>query len=157
MDPQLLHLRLNHLPVVGVFWTLPFVLIAALRPGRPALLRAHGLTVLLGVTTLIAYLSGDPAEEKIEHLAGVVESSLEAHEEAAIWAVVLGIAAGVVGLAGVWAAFSRRLSVARGLAWAATLILVIEMGSLIQTATLGGQIHRPELASPSSDQERHPD
>ena len=160
MDPQLLHLRLNHFPVVGVFWTLPFILIAALRPGRPALLRAHALTVLLAVTSVAAYLSGDPAEEKIEHLAGVVESAIEAHEDAALWVGWLGVAVGVVGLAGIWAAYSHRLSWARTLAWAAILIVALETGALLKTATLGGQIHRPELVQPASSdsgQERHPD
>ncbi|HET9233030.1 MAG TPA: hypothetical protein VFP10_02685 [Candidatus Eisenbacteria bacterium] len=157
MDPQLLHLRVNHLPVVGVFWTLPFILIAALRPGRAALLRAHALIVLLGLTSVIAYRTGEPAEEKVEHLAGVVESAIEAHEDAARWVLGLGIAAGVLGLAGLWAAYSRRLSVARALGWVATLVVVLEMGALIQTATLGGRIHRPELVSPGSGLEQDPD
>ena len=87
----------------------------------------------------------------------MVESAIEAHEDAARWVLGLGIAAGVLGLAGFWAAYARRLSVARALSWAATLVVVLEMGALIQTATLGGHIHRPELVSPDAPLERDPD
>ena len=76
MDPQLLHLRLNHLPVVGALWTLAFLVFALFRPSASRAKLALALTVVLAGTVVLAYLTGGPAEEKIEHLAGVVEPSM---------------------------------------------------------------------------------
>jgi hypothetical protein len=155
MDPQLLHLRLNHFPVIGVFWTLPFVIVAVVRPSRPALLRAHGFAVLLALTTSLAYLTGEGAEEKIEHLPGVVENAIEPHQDAALIAFVISLAAGITGLAGFWAVFKNRAGMARSLCWVLTLVIAVEMGALVNTAQRGGLIHRPELDHGKSGEAEH--
>jgi len=158
MDPQLLHLRLNHLPVVSVLWTLPFLIVALVRPTRSALLRAHAFAVVLALTTTLAYLTGDGAAEKIEHLPGVVEGAIEAHEDAALIAFVISLTAGAVGLVGFWAARKNRPGLARKLCWVATLVVAFEMGALFNTAHRGGLIHRPELYhGPASPADHVPD
>ena len=158
MDPQLLHLRLNHLPVVSVLWTLPFLVAALVRPSRTALLRAHAFAVVLTLTTAGAYLTGDGAEEKVEHLPGVVESAIEAHEDAAVIALVISIAAGAIGLVGFWAARTNRLGMAKTLCWIATLVVAFATGALLNTAHRGGLIHRPELYhGPGAATEQVPD
>jgi hypothetical protein len=155
MDPQLLHLRINHFPVVGVFWTLPFLVLALVRSSRTSLIRAHALAVVLCLTTLAAYLTGEPTEEKIEHLPGVMERAIEAHQDAALWALVIGIGAGVAGLLGLLAVFKQRLGPARAALWVATLLVAFEMGALANTAMRGGVIHRPELSHGSAEATEH--
>jgi hypothetical protein len=155
MDPQLLHLRLNHLPVVSVLWTLPFLVAGLVRPTRTALLRAHAFAVILAVTTALAYLTGEGAEEKIEHLPGVVESAIEAHQDAASIALAIGIGAGVVGLMGFWAAYKNRDRLARTLCWVVTVVVALETGALFNTAQRGGLIHRPELSHGSAGATEH--
>ncbi len=155
MDPQLLHLRLNHLPVVSVLWTLPFLIVALVRPTRVALLRAHAFAILLALTTAAAYLTGEGAEEKIEHLPGVVESAIEPHEDAAVITVIISIAAGTLGLIGYWTARTNRLTMAKKLCWLVTLVVAFETGALLNTAHRGGLIHRPELNRPSAGGPEH--
>jgi hypothetical protein len=68
-----LHLLTNHLPVVGsLFATL--VLLSGLL-FKNSSVRRTGLALLAfaALTTLPAYYSGEPAEEKIEDLPGVSE------------------------------------------------------------------------------------
>jgi len=145
MDPQLLHLRLNHLPIVSVLWTLPFLIVALVRPSRTALLRAHAFAIVLALLTTCAYVTGDGAEEKIEHLPGVVESAIEAHQDAALIAFVISLVAGAIGLVGFWAARTNRVPMAKTLCWVVTLVVAFETGALFNTAQRGGLIHRPEL------------
>jgi len=155
MDPQLLHLRLNHLPVVSVLWTLPFLIVALVRPSRTGFLRAHAFVVVLALLTAGAYLTGEGAEEKIEHLPGVVESAIEAHQDAALITFTISIVAGVVGLFGCWAARGNRLGLAKRLCWVAVLVVAFETGALLNTAHRGGLIHRPELYQGSSGATEH--
>ena len=151
----MLHLRLNHLPVVSVLWTLPFLIVALVRPSRTGLLRAHAFVVVLALLTAIAYLTGEGAEEKIEHLPGVVENAIEAHQDAALITVIIGMVAGVVGLIGYWAARSNRLGLAKRLCWGVTVVVAFEAGALMNTAHRGGLIHRPELYHGSAGATEH--
>ena len=47
--------------------------------------------IMVGVSVVPVYFSGEPAEGKIEHLPGVTEKNIHNHEEAAEF---LGIATG---------------------------------------------------------------
>ena len=155
MDPQLLHLRLNYLPIVSVLWTLPFLVVALVRPSRTALLRAHAFAVVLALLTTGAYLTGDGAEEKIEHLPGVVENAIEAHQDAALIAFVISLIAGAMGLLGFWAARVNRVRMAKTLCWVVTIVVAFETGALFNTAHRGGLIHRPELYHGAAGESEH--
>jgi uncharacterized membrane protein len=155
MDPQLLHLRLNHLPVISVLWTLPFLIVALVRPSKIALSRAHAFAIVLAVCTTLAYVTGDGAEEKIEHLPGVVENAIEAHQDAALYAFVIGLIAGAVGLVGFWAARTNRLRMAKTLCWVAAVVVAFATGALFNTAHRGGLIHRPELYHGDTSEPSH--
>jgi hypothetical protein len=143
MDPQQLHLLVNHVPVIGSLWILLVLLAALGRPG-PTLSRvALGLTVLLSLTTVVAHRTGEPAEEKLEHVSGVVEPAIEEHEEIAEKALAAGVATGVAALAGLL--FSRGRPHSR---WplVPSIVLVSVCALLLGiTAHQGGKIHRPEL------------
>jgi uncharacterized membrane protein len=142
VSPQLLHLVVNHVPVIGAVWTLLVLAIAYLRPEVPAVRVALILTVLLAPAAVAAFLTGEPAEGTIEHLPGVVETAIGPHEDMARVALGGAIAAGLAGLWGFW--LLRRRSPRRALLPSLVLVFVtaILMGI---TAHRGGKIHRPEL------------
>ena len=143
MDPQQLHLWVNHIPVAGSFWVLAVLLAAVVRPGVALSRVALGLTVLLSLSVVATYLTGEPAEEKVEHLPGVVEAAIEEHEETAKKALVLGIVAGVGALMGLVLTRSRPES-----RWplVPSIVLVGLCALLLALAAHeGGKIHRPEL------------
>lgn len=139
-----LHLLLNHVPVIGVFFV-AFVLGVALWRRNDAMSRL-GLVMLTGVGVIAAvvYFTGEPAEEAIENLTGIAESVIEAHEEAATAAFIGSSIAGA--LAFVLLAWSRRRELPR---WAVGSMLVIVLGVagvMGWTANLGGQIRHTEIA-----------
>lgn len=45
------------------------------------------------------YLTGEPAEEAVEHLPGVVKDLIEIHEERALIALIVATFGGILGLA----------------------------------------------------------
>ncbi len=92
------HLLTNHVPVVGI----P-IAVAVLGWGiwaRQFLLQRAGLVMLtvLALRTVSVYLTGEPAEEIVEHIPGVSESLIEAHETAALVAFVTVLLVGMVPL-----------------------------------------------------------
>jgi hypothetical protein len=132
--------------VIGSIWTLIVLALALLWPS-PALVRAGlFLTVVVALLAGAAFLTGEPAEEKLETLPGVVEPAMHEHEEAAERALYLSIAAGVLALGTLIGARppGRKAVVGPFLVLAAAALL------LGIAAHEGGKIHRPELASPGS-------
>ena len=147
-----LHLALNHVPVIG----LPIILLLlgwGIVRRIPEVIRASfGLLVLLAIVTLIVQLTGEPAEDLVEGLPGVLESVVERHEEAAVWGTIGMNAVGVAALIGLW-----RLHSGREMGpWYPSAVLVaglIVAGMMGWIANLGGQIRHPEISGMSLPRE----
>jgi uncharacterized membrane protein len=136
-----LHLALNHVPVIGIFFIV-LLLGTAVARGNSDLTRAsYGLIVVVAVIAIAVYFTGEPAEELVEKLPGFSEPLVERHEDAALIATLgmslLGVAA-IVGLV-------RRQ---RGWYSKAVLALSLVVFALMGwTANLGGQIRHTEIRS----------
>jgi len=147
MNDAQLHLLLNHVPVLGVAFAAALTLAAIVRGS--AEMRKAGLWAffLAGIFVLPAYFTGEGAEGVVEHLAGVTDEVIHAHEEAAekalAGALLLGAAALVVLL---HAAKTKTLS-AKACAVVLALALPV-LGLLAYTAHLGGLVRHTELRAP---------
>ncbi|WP_456429017.1 hypothetical protein [Rhodocaloribacter sp.] len=159
MSAAHVHLLLNHVPILGIlFGTL--LLAFALWRKKPELVRLSlGLFVFTGLVAIVVYLTGEGAEELVEHGPGVSESLIEAHEDAALFAF---IAALVLGAASLAALFVRDLQ--QRLAPVVLALAVVTSGLMVWTGAQGGQINHPEIRSdtavisaPGSDTERGAD
>ena len=144
MDATHIHLALNHVPVVGL-GIVSLALIAAMIARSSDLSKfALAMAVLMALLALPVFFTGEPAEERVEHMAGVSESIIEAHEESAelAFGAMMAIGAGaLVLLAWSW----RRpfvLARARPIMLGACLIVTALMG---RAANFGGQIRHPEI------------
>ena len=139
-----IHLLLNHLPVLGAAAAL-LALLTGLAWRRDAAVRA-GCALLAGaaVACVPVYLSGRQAEDAGERLPGVVEESVEAHEEIAGAAFAVTVLAGFA--AGAALARARRAgAVPRRAALASLVLGIMAMVLLARTAHLGGMIRHPEI------------
>ena len=115
-----LHLALNHVPVVGLPIVLLLLAWAILRRSAELLKASFGLMILLAVVTVIVQLTGEPAEELVEGLPGVVESMVETHEESALLGTIGLAVIGVIALFGLW-----RLGTGKVLPqWYSTIVLI---------------------------------
>lgn len=144
MNAAHLHLLLTHVPVLGaVFGTL--LLAYGLWRRQEVLQKASlGVFVLSGLAALAVYLTGEGAEEAVEALGGIPHAVIEAHEEAAVFALVAALILGGLSLGSLLLARYRdRLA-----RW--TVILALAMGVITSgvmgwTANLGGRINHPEI------------
>ena len=144
MNPAHLHLLLNHIPVLGVGFGLALLAWAALRRHDAFARLALVVFVLSAGAAIPTYLSGEPAEEVVEPIAGAIEPWLEPHEDAALVALVLVEALGVLALGALW--FARRQPAVPCRVLLASLVLAFAAaGSLAWTANLGGLIRHTEI------------
>ena len=146
MNPAHLHLMLNHIPVLGTAFGMALLGWAVLRRSEELSRVSLGVLVIVALFAIPAYLTGEPAEEVVEHLAGVNEGAIDAHEDAAKFAFAGVLALGAVALGGLILS-RRRQATAR---WMQILVLVLALlvfAMMVRTANLGGLIRHPELSS----------
>ena len=143
-----LHLLLNHVPVIGTVLGVLLLAVAVARRSDELGKVALWLFALLAGTSVLVFLTGEPAEELVEKLPGFSEALTERHEEAALVATV------VVGLVGLFSlavlAIFRKRPLAR---WATPVALALSLGAagaVGYAANLGGQIRPTEIRAASS-------
>jgi uncharacterized membrane protein len=146
INPAHLHLVLNHFPVLGVLFGTLLLAVGLWR--RNDTIRRTSLVVLLltGVAAGAVYLTGEPAEELIQDTAGVSESRIERHEDAAAVATTGAALLGVAALVLLWR--SRRTgSMPSTLLLATFGLAVLTTVLMAWTANLGGKIRHSEITT----------
>lgn len=138
-----LHLLLNHLPVVGTVLGILLLAVAWARGSAELTRVTLGLFVFLAVAALAVYLTGEPAEEMVEGLAGVSGATVERHEEAALAATLALGAYGLLALASLLR--FRRRAIPRSVAALALALALVPAGAMGFAANLGGQIRHSEI------------
>jgi hypothetical protein len=140
-----IHLAVNHLPVFAALFATAALAAAALIRRSDLRRLGLGLAVFAGLSVLPVYLSGEGAEETVEHRPGVSETLIERHEDAAGWALGAIVAAGAVAALGLGAVRLGREGAARHLTLLSLLVTLVASAALARTAHLGGQIRHDEI------------
>lgn len=149
------HLILNHIPVLGVLFGLLLLAWGMVR-GNESIQRVALATFFVAALVAIpVFLTGEPSEDAVEHLAGTAESAIETHEDAAVLSL---ISVELLGLIAVLSFLRRRAGLSRYVMRAALVTSVVTAGLMARTANLGGKIRHAELrgaaAQPQDDQGR---
>lgn len=155
MNGHYIHLLSNHFPIVLLltgFVVLTYGLLKHIKT-----IKQVGLMILLAASlfTIPTYVSGEGAEEAVEHLAGTSESSIEEHEEGAEFGFAFMEIVGVLSLISLLLSLKdHKYSLwANRITWILGLFTITVLTRVGQT---GGQIRRPELRSNSiSDTTQH--
>lgn len=148
-----LHLLLSHVPVVGTLFALVTFAAAFLFRESVSIRFALWVSAALAVVAVAVYFTGGAAEEAVEKLAGVTESAIDQHEEAAEVTTVAMSLFGALSLAALL--FFRKRPVPR---WVAVsgLVGTVALSALMGwTANLGGQIRHTEIRSVNLQQGDH--
>lgn len=147
MNAAHLHLLLNHIPVLGAIGVTVMFLIATIRRDSSLARLTFAFSIVLAAASLAVFLTGEPAEELVEDLAGVASNAIEPHEEAALVATIaFGILGGLALAALV--AFRRR-DLPRWVMSAALICALVVSGLMAWTANLGGSIRHTEIGAPT--------
>lgn len=142
MDLTHLHLLLNHFPIVGTLIGAAVMLWGIARNQKTVRAVAAAIIVAMTVVAIPVYLTGEPAEERVENVPSISESALEEHEEAAELAIWIMAAAGIASLAALLLQYRSSSKAPFGVAIALTLLAFAAMA---RVGYLGGQIRHTEL------------
>jgi uncharacterized membrane protein len=145
-----LHLLLNHVPTVGSVVALGLLLLALVRQNEH--LKHAGLEVLfaIAVLTLVAYMSGVAAHQKLRDQPGVSDNAIRVHQDAALAGFTVLEFAGFAAWIALWQT-RRRGRAAPGLVPVVTLLMVVSLALMARAATLGGEIRHPEIRADLSE------
>jgi uncharacterized membrane protein len=145
-----IHLVLNHIPIIGIPVALVFLAYGMWT--KHAVMTRFSLLVLavVAVSVLPVYLTGEPAEEVVEHLPGVGESFIESHEDAGKLSFILTLITGSVALLAFF--FHANQTYGHILSYAVIAVACAAVLSLAYTANLGGQIRHTEFRTLGAEQ-----
>lgn len=155
MNGAHLHLVLNHLPIFSIPLGLVFLLHSFYSGNQSTKRFAFLFMVLAGLSALPAFLTGEEAEEVIEHLVGVSKSLIHEHEEASevalIFSLTLGVLAGLQLLFEMKSSDQKSSSVLIQMGRKAVVgVAILTSAILIYAANLGGKIRHPEIRESSA-------
>lgn len=150
------HLLLNHLPIVGtIIGTLILAVGFGIKNNSTIKQTALGVFVFSALCAIPAYLTGEGAEEVVEHLPGVTESVIENHEDLGkIFMIVVG-SLGILSLV-TFVSDWLKSKVAPVL-YVAVLISAIGTSFFAkQVGTSGGKVRHTEIRDNASPQAASP-
>lgn len=141
-----LHLLITHLPVFGSLLGALVLVHGLWTKTNQTKNAAYFVFILSALGAIIAYLTGEPAEEAVEKIQGVLENKIELHEDSALYALISLIALG--GLS-VFALVINRFkpSLVKSTAIIILFVSLISFALVARTGYLGGQIRHTEIAN----------
>ena len=144
MEPVHTHLLLSHFPVLGSLVAVPLLIYSLLRKSDELKQLSLIVLVLVALAAIPVYLTGEPAEEVVEKIAGVGEAVIEPHEDAAKIAMIFAMVTGAFSLLSLVLLRAKKELAS----WLISLSLLLSIGSALmmaRVANLGGQIRHSEI------------
>ncbi|MEI7586283.1 hypothetical protein [Runella sp.] len=155
-----LHLLITHLPIFGSLFGGLVLAYGLWTKSDQTKTAAYILFIISSIGAGIAYLTGEAAEETVENIQGVVESTIKQHEDFALISLIALIALGVFALIGLFLTV-KKSPLTRPVAIITFLISLVSFGLIARTGYLGGQIRHTEISSnptnPTENSERESD
>lgn len=151
MNQTHIHLLITHLPVFGSILG-AFVLAHGIwTKSNQTKIAAYNVFIISAIGAVIAYFTGEGAEESIENLPGIVEATINSHEDFALYSLLSLILLGLVSIVGLFITMLKPL-LTRTTAFIILFISLISFGLVARTGYLGGQIRHTEIANGTNSQ-----
>ena len=151
MDATRIHLFITHLPVFGLFLGLIVLGYGFFQKDTQVKVVALALIFIAAVGGLVAFQTGEPAEERVENITAVSHSTVEEHEEAAELTVLFIYALAVLSLISLYFEL-KRMKYSKQLLLMVMLVSIITFFAVARTALLGGQIRHTEIGDQDVNQ-----
>jgi uncharacterized membrane protein len=135
------HLLINHFPVVMSIAALSVALLALLLNRRGLWLTAMAALTAAGVFVYPVFFTGNKADHALKDPWYIHPGVIEAHDEAALWALWLILIAGAFAAYSWWRSLKRPAEVIPGWMRAGIIVGALAAVSVVaRTAYLGGKI-----------------
>lgn len=143
MNQAHFHLMIVHIPIITVPFALILFTIGHRWESRSIKLVALNTFIVGAVFAGLAFLLGEGAEEMVENIAGIAESTIESHEDSAVLALWLTVALGLVSLTNL-SLLKYNHEFSRYFFIPIIALGVLSSGALAYTSKEAGKIRHPE-------------
>jgi len=150
MNAAHLHLLINHVPILATFFSIGILVWGMVAKSEAIKKVAMAGFLVAGLFVIVAFQSGESAEDIVEDYPAVTHDAIEEHEEAAAVAQWLTILLGIGGAAGLYMVQKNTKGVQNFL-WVMLVFGAVTAGYLSYTAYEGGLIRHPEIENSSAD------
>ena len=156
MNQTHIHLLLNHVAILGSVFSI--VLLIAGMVLKSDVLKKTAMIgfVIAALVAIPVFLTGEPAEESVENIAGTIKATIEEHEESAEISIWLVEFMGAVSLLTFFLA-KKSNTINKGLLSFLLLLSIVAAGSISYTGFLGGKIRHTELSGLNGNATGQPD
>ena len=154
MNQAHLHLLITHLPIFGSIIGALVLVYGLWTKSNHTKNAAYFIFIISAIGTGVAYLTGEGAEDAVEHIQGVTKNLIEIHEDAALYALISLIVLG--GMSVIALIMSRfKTSFIKSTSTIILLFSLISFGLVARTGYLGGQIRHTEISSDKIQSNHH--
>lgn len=149
MNIGYIHLVTNHLPIIGIPVAFVFYVFALKKQNQAILKYSTFILSLLLLSTAVVFFTGEPAEDAVESISGILKSSIESHEDAGKIALILAMISGALGLfTGLMKTNSDQPTIFHKVLAALSLLTALLLG---WTGYQGGKIRHTEFHSATAN------
>lgn len=144
MNSTHIHLLLNHFPIIGILIGTIFLIYGVWKKENSIQQISLFTIFIMALIAIPVFLTGEPAEESVEKLPGVIKSIIEEHEESAELAFWFMMASGAISLL-TFALQIMKSANAKRLVMISLMLCLITSVLMVRTGYLGGQIRHTEI------------
>jgi uncharacterized membrane protein len=153
MNPTHIHLLLNHFPIIGTLIGSAILLYSIIKKQDTGKATGAFIIIIMAIIAIPVLLTGEPAEESVEHLSGISKTLIHDHEEASEKAFWLMEITGIFSLFAL-ILYKIKSSFTAKAFWIAFAFSVITFFMMAWAGNLGGKIRHPEINSTSINVEK---
>lgn len=144
MDWAYFHIVINHFPIVGVIIGSLLLMAGLIFKNQGVNLSGLGTIVFAMFTAILAYQTGDPAEDVVMGIPGIAEILINRHEDLATVGMYLLIPAGLMAALSIYSIWQKERSV-HFLIIITLVLSLISSGVMVYVGQTGGQIRHTEF------------
>ena len=154
MDAAHFHLLITHFPIIGSVFGI-VILAYGLFSKNDSIIKVGLVTfIAISIITIPVFLSGEEAEEIVEHISGISDDQIHEHEELAEKAIWF------MGILGVFSLINlvvliKNLSFVKTATIVTLITSLLTAGLFFNVGNLGGHIRHSEIRSDSENPSEH--
>lgn len=144
MNLTQIHLIINHLPIIGSILGVLVLTHGIGVKSNQTIIAAYYIFVLCSVGAVIAYYTGEAAEESVEKIPGILDISIKRHEDFALVALISLITLGISSLIALFFTWKGSYLI-KLFAFIILFISMVSFGIVARAGYLGGEIRHTEI------------
>lgn len=146
MNPTHIHLLLNHFPIIGTLIGSAILLYSIIKKQNTGKITGAFIIIIIAIIAIPVLLTGEPAEESVEHLSGISKALIHDHEEASEIAFWLMEITGFFSLLAI-ALYKIKSTFVPKAFLVAFVFSAITFFAMAWAGNLGGKIRHPETTN----------